>query len=387
MNSPQKIIVISYNTARYLYRLRIRIVLGLLERRYKVVVIAPWDEYSNKLKELGCEVHDIKMDSKGTSLVGDAITLLEYRKLYRKLQPDLALHFTIKPNIYGTFAARSLDVPCLNMVTGLGTAFVKDSWITRIVEQLYKYSQTWPYKLFLQNQDDMNLFLSRNLAPKNKTEILPSSGIDLELFAPTDISNNSTLHFLLIARMLKDKGILEFVEAARMLKPKYTNVRFQLLGSLGAENRTAIFPEQMTAWVKEGLIEYLGETHDVRPYIADSTCVVLPSYREGLPRSLLEASAMARPIITTDCAGCRDVVDDGVTGYLCKVKDSIDLAQKLESMLLLTHEQRIEMGRKGREKMQREFDEKIVVKRYLDIVDEAINEKGEQLCTKMLLRS
>ena len=373
MNSPLKKIVISYNTAQYLYRLRFSTILGLLERQYKVIVIAPWDDYSQKLQDFGCEVYNIKMDNKGANLFADAMTLLEYRKLYHKLQPDLALHFTIKPNIYGTLAARSLGVPCINMVTGLGTAFVLDSWLTRIVEQLYKFSQTWPHKVFLQNMDDMRLFIDRGLVPKGKAELLPSSGINLENFAATPPAKNSAPIFLLIARMLKDKGVVELVEAARMIKARHSQVRFQLLGPLNVENRTAILPDQMDAWIQEGVIEYLGETHDVRPYIADSACVVLPSYyREGLPRSLLEACAMARPIITTDNVGCRDIVDDGENGYLCKVKDPVDLANKIERMLMLSSKQLADMGHKGREKMQREFDERIIVKRYIEVVEEAI---------------
>ena len=376
MNSTSKKIVMSYNAARFLYIFRSGIIKELIKRQYKVIIVAPWDDYSQKLQALGCEVYDIKMDNKGSSPFADAMTLLAYRKLYRKLQPDVALHFTIKPNIYGTLAARSLGIPCVNMIPGLGTAFIKDTWLTRVIEQLYKYSQTWSHKVFLLNMDDMRLFLDRGLVSKEKAELIRCSGIDLEKFAATPPANNAAPIFLLIARMLKDKGVVEFVEAARMIKAGHPDVRFQLLGQLGVENRTAICADQMNAWVQEGVVEYLGETDDVRPYIADSTCVVLPSYREGLPRTLLEASAMSRPIIATDSPGCRDIVNEGENGYLCKVKDFVDLADKLERMLMLSNEQRADMGRKGRERMQREFDEKIIVKRYIEVVEEAIKQKG-----------
>lgn len=378
MNSPTKKIVIAYNKAQFIYIFRIGTILGLLERQYKVIIVAPWDDYSLKLQDMGCEVYDIKMDNKGSNPFADIMTLLEYRKMYRKIRPDLVLNFTIKPNIYGTLAARSLGVPCINMVPGLGTAFVEDSWLTYIVEQLYKISQTWPYKVFLLNMDDLRLVVERGLVPKEKAELIHCSGIDLEKFSATPPSKKSAPIFLLIARMLKDKGVIEFVEAARLIKARHPQVRFQLLGPLGVENRTAIFASQMEAWVQEGVIEYMGETGDVRPYIADAACVILPSfYREGLPRSLLEASAMARPIITTDNVGCRDIVDDGITGYLCRIKDPVDLADKIENFLLLSDAQREEMGRKGREKMERDFNEQIIVKRYLEVVEEALNQKGE----------
>ena len=173
--------------------------------------------------------------------------------------------------------------------------------------------------------------------------------------------------------MLKDKGVVEFVEAARLLKAKHTDIRFQLLGQLDAVNRTAILREQMDSWVKEGVVEYLGETDDVTPFIANADCIVLPSYREGLSKTLLEAAAMERPIVATDVPGCREVVNDGSTGYLCKVKNIYDLAQKLERILMLSSDQRAEMGRKGRVKMKSEFDEQIITRRYLDVIDNIVN--------------
>lgn len=368
-----KTVVISYNTARYLYRFRIGIVRALIERNHKVVVVAPWDDYSPMLRDLGCDVYDIPMDNKGSNPVADAMTLLAYRKLYRKIRPDLALHFTIKPNIYGTLAARSLGVPCINMVTGVGTAFIHDSWLTRVVEKLYTVSQSWPRKVYFQNMDDMGLFIKRGLVPTKNADILSSSGVNLSQFAAALPANNAAPIFLFIGRMLRDKGVVEFVDAARLVKAQQSDVRFQLLGQLDVVNRTAILREQMDSWVAEGLVEYLGETEDVRPHIAQADCVVLPSYREGLSKTLLEAAAMARPILATDVPGCREVVDDGISGYLCKVKNKDDLANKLDRILLLSSEQRTEMGRKGREKMQREFDEKIIVQHYLEVIDEIVN--------------
>ncbi|CAG0940069.1 partial galacturonosyltransferase, partial [Gallionellaceae bacterium] len=331
--------------------------------------------FSLRLRELGCEVYDIKMDNKGSSPLADVKTFLAYRKMYRTLRPDLALHFTIKPNIYGALAARSVGLHCVNMVSGIGTAFIRESWLTRIVEQLYKLSQSWPHKVFFQNMDDLGMFVERRLVPAEKVERVPGSGVNLTQFVAAPPANNPALVFLLIARMLRDKGVMEFVEAARLVKARHPQVRFQLLGQLGVANRTAILREQVESWVAEGVVEYLGETDNVAPYISNADCIVLPSYREGISRILLEASAMARPIVATDVTGCREVVDDGETGYLCKVKDPVDLADKLERMLSLSCEQRAEMGRKGREKMQHEFDEQIVIRRYLEVIDEIVRQE------------
>lgn len=372
-----KSIVLSSNTTWYLYNFRIGTIRALIDRHFRVVIIAPWDEFSLRLRELGCDVYDIEMDNKGSSPIADAKTFLAYRKIYRTLQPDLALHFTIKPNIYGALAARSLGLPCINMVSGLGTAFICESWLTRIVERLYKLSQSWPHKVFFQNMDDLDLFVERRLVPTEKAERLPGSGVNLTQFVAASPAKNSAMVFLLIARMLRDKGVVEFVEAARLVKTRHPEVRFQLLGQLGVANRSAILREQVEGWVAEGVVEYLGETDDVAPYIANADCIVLPSYREGISRILLEASAMARPIVATDVTGCREAVDDGETGYLCKVKDPVDLADKLERMLLVSREQRAEMGRKGREKMQREFDEQIVIRRYLEVIGEIVKSNGE----------
>ncbi len=370
-----KTIALSSNTAWYLYNFRIGTIRALIERHFRVVIIAPWDEFSLRLRELGCEVYDIKMDNKGSSPLADVKTFLAYRKMYRTLRPDLALHFTIKPNIYGALAARSVGLHCVNMVSGIGTAFIRESWLTRIVEQLYKLSQSWPHKVFFQNMDDLGMFVERRLVPAEKVERVPGSGVNLTQFVAAPPANNPALVFLLIARMLRDKGVMEFVEAARLVKARHPQVRFQLLGQLGVANRTAILCEQVEGWVAEGVVEYLGETDNVAPYIANADCIVLPSYREGISRILLEASAMARPIVATDVTGCREVVDDGETGYLCKVKDPVDLADKLERMLSLSCEQRAEMGRKGREKMQHEFDEQIVIRRYLEVIDEIVRQE------------
>lgn len=371
MNS--KTIIISYNTARYLYRFRKAIITELLVRNFKVIVVVPKDEYSSKLLDLGCDVYDIDISNKGSNPIRDFITFLAYLKIYRKIKPDLALHFTIKPNIYGTLAARILGIPCINMITGIGTAFINNSWLTRVVEFLYRFSQNGSHKVLFQNSDDLNLFVDKGLVSLEKVELISSSGVDLSHFAIVPMPNNNYPIFLLIARMLKDKGVVEFVEAARLVKERFPNTRFQLLGQLDVVNRTAITRAKVESWCSAGIVEYLGETDDVRPYIATVDCVVLPSYREGLSRTLLEAAAMGRPIVATDVPGCREIVDSGVSGYLCEVRNVVDLAGKMEKLLMMTNEHRTQMGKKGRILMERKYDEKKIITRYLDLINEVLN--------------
>ena len=208
------------------------------------------------------------------------------------------------------------------------------------------------------------------------TELLPGSGIDLNRFTPaaTTVVHdvNSKFRFLLIARMLRDKGVGEYVVAAKLLRERWPLAEFCLLGFVDVQNPAAISSAEMDAWVAEGVVTYLGVSDDVRAQIAVADCVVLPSYREGTPRTLLEAAAMARPIITTDAVGCREVVDDGVNGYLCKVRDAGDLAEKMERMLSLSPEQRSKMGYQGRAKMVAEFDEQIVIDKYLAAIEDIL---------------
>jgi glycosyltransferase involved in cell wall biosynthesis len=208
------------------------------------------------------------------------------------------------------------------------------------------------------------------MVSRSVTSLLPGSGIDLTRFSPTPDNGRAggEMCFLLIARMLWDKGVGEYVEAARRLKQRHPGVRCALLGFLDVRNPAAISREQVDAWVAEGVVEYWGSSEDVRPEIARSDCVVLPSYREGTPRTLLEAAAMARPLVTTDAVGCREVVDDGVNGYLCEVRSADSLGDAMERMMLRTPAERAGIGAAGREKMARQFDERLVVEAYLKVV-------------------
>ena len=369
-------IIISLNTSWNIYNFRLNLARALKENGYKVVLVAPYDKYSDVLsKEF--EYHDVYMNNKGTHLVEDLKTLVGFYRLYKKIKPDVVLNYTIKPNIYGNIACSFLGIKTINNISGLGTVFIKESLVTRVVKWLYKYSLKSSSKVFFQNSDDRELFIENNLVKARLCGLLPGSGIDTDKFKPIIHKNkDNTFRFLLIARMLWDKGIGEYIKAANILKDKYQNVEFQLLGSLDASNNTAISKEQMQEWVDANTVNYLGVTDNVMEYIEKSDCVVLPSYREGTPRTLLESASMAKPIITTDVVGCKEVVDDGVNGYLCEVRNAQDLADKMEMMLSLSDDNRKSMGEAGRVKMINEFDESIVISKYLVNIDEIL--KGEK---------
>lgn len=365
-------VIIAVNTAWSAYNFRAGLIRTLAAEGYEVVVVSPPDEYGVRLLELGCRFVPLAMDNRGTHPGRDLLLLLRFIWFLRKERPDVFLGYTVKPNIYGSLAAHVLRIPVVNNITGLGTVFIKDSWLTRLVCWLYRVALSRSCCVFFLNDDDLEMFVKAGLVAPEKVARLPGEGIDLRAFQPVPVVslNGRSFRFLLVARMLWDKGVLEYVDAARVVRQIYPDVEFNLLGFLNVQNPTAISSEQMAAWVNEGIVRYLGATDDVRPYFAEADCVVLPSYyREGTPRSLLEAAAMGRPIITTDAIGCRDVVDDGVNGFFCKPRDAVDLAEKMEKMILLDPQRRSEMGKMGRQKVEREFDEKIVIERYLAVIE------------------
>jgi glycosyltransferase involved in cell wall biosynthesis len=332
------------------------------------VVIAPQDPAADKrMRDLGVERIEIEIDRAGLNPLADLKLLARYRALLRRLRPAAYLGYTIKPNIYGSLAAASLGIPALPNVSGLGTAFIRGGGLQAIVTQLYRIGFRRAPVVFFQNDEDRELFVARRIVRPEQARVLPGSGVDLKRFAPAPLPDGPPT-FLFIGRLLRDKGVVEFVEAARLLRSDFPGARFQLLGGLDEGNRTAIRQADIDTWVAEGVVEQLGTTDDVRPFIVAANAIVLPSYREGLPRSLLEAAAMARPLIASDVPGCRDVVEDGVNGYLCAMRDAGSLAAAMRRLAQLPLAQQLAMGEAGRRRVQERFSESLVVRAYLDVL-------------------
>lgn len=387
---PKPRVVISVNSTWNIFNFRRGLIAGINRSGFEVVLAAHADEFVGRLKADGYRFHPLPIVSDGTSPIGDIGLLFSYVRVFRTERPAVYLGYTIKPNIYGTLAARLCGVPVINNVAGLGTSFIRETWLTRLVMALYRLAFRGSHTVFFQNEDDRTLFVERRLVDRAKTRLLPGSGIDLSGFPPAPLPSETKengIALILIARLLWDKGVLEFVEAARIVRRSRPNVRFQLLGFLDVENRTAVDRTSVERWVAEGIIEYLGSTDDVRPFIAAADCVVLPSYyREGTPRTLLEGAAMGRPLIATDTPGCRDVVEDGANGLLCKARDAADLAGKMLEFLDLSFEARASMGRAGRAKVEREFDERIVIDRYLQVINDILGQRRERAASPPSLR-
>ncbi len=339
---------------------------------------AAGDGFEPKIEALGVKFNGLPVDKKGINPRADAKLFWTLYRWYREQQPDIVHHFTIKPVIYGSIAARMARIPkIVNTVTGLGYVFTdeKITWLRRLVVGLYRISLKCADFTFFQNQDDLDFFLSRGLVKKSRTALLPGSGVDCEHFSPMPGPNpleKSQPTFLMVSRLLKDKGIYEFVEAARLVKEHHPKARFQLLGRRDVRNPNVVPESDLRSWDNQGLVSWSGEVSDVRPMMEKSDVVVLPSYREGIPRALLEAAAMAKPIITTDAVGCREVVDDEINGLLVPVKDAPALARAMERMIN-DPEMRKRMGKVGRKKVELEFDEKIVIQKILEVYDKGKN--------------
>lgn len=355
------------NKAWNIYNFRMGLVKDLLSKGHQVVAIAPDDIYSSYLVSEGCEFIDVKMDNKGANPLTDMKLAYKLYQAYKAAKLDAVLHYTVKPNIYGTVAAKLLGIKIINNVTGLGTIFLRPNKLSsKVAIQLYKFAFKFPETVFFQNGDDRALFVDKNIVKSKITVLLPGSGVDLEKFKPAPFKRNERFTFLLIARLLFDKGIMEYAEAIRILRAEGINAKFQILGNIETDAGLGVTLKTVKAWEEEGLIEYLGSVKDVRPVIEEADCVLLPSYREGTPRTLLEAGALAKPLIATDVPGCRETIIDGLNGFLCKVKDAVDLAAKMKAMILLSNEKLQEMGNNSRLYIEERFDQNIVIDKYYD---------------------
>jgi glycosyltransferase involved in cell wall biosynthesis len=361
-------IVATVNAAWNLVNFRMGVLRALTARGDEVVAVAPEDAASRAtLEEAGIRLVALPMDSAGLSPARDLALLAGFRRVLGRERPAAMLGYTIKPNVYGSIAARSLGIPTLNNISGLGTGFMREGMLNRIVRGLYRVGLGGAHTVFFQNGDDLAQFKSLRLVRSNQAVLLPGSGIDLERFAPAPPGDpGRPLRFLLVARMLWDKGVGEYVEAARIVRREHPHVRFGLLGGIGAENRTAIPKATVDAWVREGVVDHYPAVADVRGPMADADVIVLPSYREGTSRVLLEASALARPTITTDVPGCRDVVEDGVGGLLARVKDAGSLADAMRRMITFSPAERHRMGQAARARVERDYAEQRVIDIYLD---------------------
>ena len=365
-------IAIVINTSWNIYNFRMGLIRALQKKGHQIYAIAPPDDYSDYLVAGGCQYWPIQMDNSGNHPIRDIILWVKLYQAYKNIQPDLILHYTIKPNIYGSLAARLLGIKMINNVSGLGTVFIQKGWVTTIAKYMYRWAFRFPQKIFFQNRDDCDMFINQKLVRPEKAEIIPGSGINTRKYEPSPELVDRPFTFLLISRLLIEKGIVEYTEAIGILLKKHIDARFWLLGATEFEHKRGIKAVDLEKWENDGILQYLGAVVDVRPIIEQADCVVLPSYREGLPKSLLEAASMEKPLIASDVPGCKEVVMDQINGLLCRVKDPDDLAAKMMQIYRMDENARKGMGQKGRLLVTERFSEDLVIQKYLVTIDALI---------------
>lgn len=360
-------VFLTSNTSWYLYNFRRSTIRALRAQGCRVICLSPTDDFSQRLEsELGAEHIALPLDGKSTGALNELRSLGFIWQTMRRYKPDFVFNFTVKMNIYGGLVCAWQKIPFANNISGLGTAFIHDSWLFRRVRQVYGLVNRRARHLFFQNEEDLSVFRDAGLLGATPFTLLPGSGVNLQRFKASPLPQHGPITFIMIARLLGDKGVREYAQACGLLVAQGLNLRCWLVGPLGVSNRTAITEEEVSAWTAKGWIEYLGETDDVRPLIEQAHVLVLPSYREGMPRTVLEAAAMGRPAIVTDVPGCRHAIEPDVTGWLCEARNSRSLAHQMQRVLDMTSEQRQQAGDAARARMEETFSEERVVNAYLE---------------------
>jgi glycosyltransferase involved in cell wall biosynthesis len=360
VNRPEqkKKIALVANSTWSVYNFRMDLVHHLLTR-FDLLVIAPRDEFAEVLKKAGCNHIDISFNNRSENPFLDYKLYKSLKRIYATERPDFIFHYVIKPNIYGSLAAARCGIQSISIITGLGYTFDRDNWLNRIVSSLYKRALKKTKEVWFLNLEDSQIFLDRKLVNSDKIRILPGEGINIDYFSPQvnkPVARSRAFQFLMSTRLLRSKGVGIYIEAARILKNKYREVRFDLIGFYEKNHRDSISESEVKFWQKKGIIHYGGFAKDVRPFLRKADCFVFPSfYHEGIPRCLLEAAAMEIPIITSLNTGCKEVVYEGVNGFLCRPNHAPDLAKRMEEMMTLTSAERAEMGKKGRELVSEKF--------------------------------
>lgn len=358
-----KRIAIVANTTWNIYNFRLNIIRKLISEGHEVIVMAPVDKfvsYTESMPEVThIPIHHLDRDS--VNPLRDIQLMLEFTRLYKRHKPDLIIHYTVKPNIYGGLAARILGIPSVAVITGLGYSLMHSGWINTVTRLLYKIALPSHRKVIFENRDDKTLFEKEGLVRPSKSVAIKGCGVDTTYFSPNgDQRARDKVTFTFIGRLLYDKGVKEFVAAADLVRKQHPQTQFWLIGELDKENPSSIRNDDLMRWIRDPGIHYHGAKEDIRKYIDRSDCIVLPSYREGMPRVIMEAMSMERPVITTDTAGCRETIDPLVSGYLVPVKNAEALAGAMMSFIALDETSRSKMGKEGRRKVLMEFDDHII---------------------------
>ena len=321
------------------------------------------DERVNYFRDIGADIIKTDFNRRGMNPLADLKLMMAYRRLIKQLKPNAVLSYTIKPNVYGGIACRLTHTPLLANVTGLGDAIENGGWLQKLTVHLYRIGLKKAKCVFFQNRKNKEFCENHGIVGE-KGVLLPGSGVNLLHHQYQELPPDGTIKFLFISRLLKDKGTEEFFEMAQSIKRKYPNTEFQILGWCEGN-----YKQQLDQLIKANIVKYLGSTSDVRSYLREVHCTIMPSYHEGMSNVNLESAANGRPVITTNVPGCQETVDDGRTGYLVEARNADSLISAVERFINLPYSQKILMGKNARDKVEREFDRHIVIDAYLKELD------------------
>ncbi|MGG3940330.1 glycosyltransferase family 4 protein [Peribacillus psychrosaccharolyticus] len=364
----KKKVLLLGNHGFVIYNFRKELIQELLQKGYEVYISLPKDD--DKVKNMinwGCKFIETNIDRRGTNPITDLKLIVHYLRILKKVQPDVVLTYTIKPNLYGGLACRILDIPIINNITGLGSGFNGNSLLKKFLSSLYKVSLKKSHCVFFQNTTDMNILIENNTI-KGNYKLIPGSGVNLNEFIFKRFPTELDPIFLFIGRIMKDKGIDEYLDAAKEIKSKYPNVKFNIIGFV--EKTQSHYQEKIDDYQKQGFVNFLGYQSDVKPFIEESHCLIQASHGgEGLSNVLLEAGATGRVLIASNIPGCRETINIGENGYIFEPRNSRNLVDKIKTFIELPYETKVKLGQNSRKKIEKEFDRNIVVNEYLKIIN------------------
>ena len=357
-----KKILILANSDIGLHNFRKEILQGFIDENYEVHISLPNGPHIKKLVNLGCKFHETPVDRRGINPLVDLKLIVNYIKLIRKVKPDLVLTYTIKPNLYGGLVSRILNIKYIANITGIGTVFQKESILKKVIVLLYRFSLKNAKTLVFQNTENLSVFQKNNIKGKNTT-LIPGSGVNLSDFSYTPLNKNSEINFLFIGRLMKEKGINEYLYVAKEMQ--YEKAEFHIVGPLEEPD----LEKTINQYNSEGIIVYHGFQKNVKEYIEKSDCLINPSYHEGMSNVLLEAGSMGRPLIASNISGCKEIIDDSINGYLFDVKDGESLLKAAKKFTELTNDEIREMSMASRKKMETEFNREVIIKKYVNFAN------------------